>query len=147
MGRLIICIYSISSVQRLVDFIKTVYAFDNAIPAIVKPIGAAAQIGVPEAHKISYRLDKPLIVLPELKDLVDILNVENIYFLTYSGEEIEPNDIPSDSDVAIVVHGSDGEFTKAELQYGKSIKQKNVPAELPPHISIAILLYGLGKKV
>ncbi|MEM1742129.1 MAG: RecB-family nuclease, partial [Desulfurococcaceae archaeon] len=63
-----IALYNTSSIQRLVDFVKIVCSFRETIPVIIKPIGAAAQIGVPEAYKIIHRANRPLIVLSEITD-------------------------------------------------------------------------------
>lgn len=145
MSRIVLGIYNVASVQRLLDFIKTIYAFDIGIPAIIKPTGAAAQVGVPEAHRLSYKYDKPLIVLPELPDLREILRIDTIYFLSKHGEEISIRNILSNNDMAIIVQGSNGEFTKAELQYGIPLKITGIPHDLPSHIKIAILLYDIKK--
>ncbi len=145
MPRIIFGIYNVASVQRLLDFIKTVYAFGIGTPAIIKPSGAAAQVGVPEAHRFSYKYDKPLIVLPELTDLKEVLGIDKIYFLSKHGEEINIRNISLDEDMAIIIQGSDGEFTKAELQYGKPLKITNLPHDLPSHIKIAVLLYDIKR--
>ncbi|MEM1832411.1 MAG: RecB-family nuclease, partial [Desulfurococcaceae archaeon] len=76
MKELYLALYSPSSVQRLLDFLKTVYAVNNVVPVVIKPFGAAAQVGVPEAHRISYKLSKPLIILPEIMDLKRLLSCE-----------------------------------------------------------------------
>jgi len=144
-ARTVIALYNVASVQRLLDFIKTVYAFNIGIPAIIKPSGAAAQVGVPEAHRISYRYERPLIVLPELSDLGDTLGIDEIYLLARNGEEVEISNIPLDKDLALVVHGGDGGFTKAELQYGKPVKISSLPSDLPPQTMIAIILYEIVK--
>ncbi len=146
--KFVIALYSVSSVQRLLDFIKTVYAFNDATPVIIKPIGAAAQIGVPEAHKLAYKLGKPLIVLPEIQDLVEIVKVEKLYLLTPRGRSInieELSNVSGDSSIAIVVNGGDTDFTRQELQYGEGIWVKEVPTNLPPQSIVALLLYIIRK--
>ncbi|MET1160228.1 MAG: RecB-family nuclease, partial [Thermoprotei archaeon] len=92
-----VALYGATSVQRVMDFIKTVYAFPNSIPVVIKPIGAAAQIGIPEAYRYAYRSGKSLIVLPEVADLLTILNVSRIYYISSSGNEIEPRELGTDN--------------------------------------------------
>ena len=146
MAELVLGIYNVSSVQRVLDFIKTVYAFNTGVPAIIKPIGAAAQIGIPEAYKISYKLGKPLIILPDIPDLLEALNIREIYMITRKGKEIRSNEIlTSTNDKAIIVNGSDTDFTRQELQYGLAIKPYNIPLELPPQTIIALILYSYSK--
>jgi len=137
-------IYSVSSVQRLLDFVKTVYAFDNATPVIVKPIGGAAQAGLPEAYRLSYKRGKPLLLFPELTDLYNVLGVEKAFFLTPNGSEVSVDELEFSGRVAYVVHGSDSVFTRGELQYGEAVWVKGVPRELPSHILIPIILYSLS---
>ncbi len=142
--KFVIALYSVSSVQRLLDFIKTVYAFNHATPVIIKPIGAAAQIGVPEAHKLAYKLGKPLIVLPEIQDLIEIVKVEELYLLTPKGRSIDIEEFSSVSEgssIAVVVNGGDTDFTRQELQYGEGVWIKDIPINLPPQSIAALLLY------
>ena len=145
--KFVIALYSVSSVQRLLDFIKTVYAFNDATPVIIKPIGAAAQIGVPEAHKLAYKLGKPLIVLPEIQDLIEIVKVEKLYLLTPRGRSIDIEELSnvSESSIAIVVNGGDTDFTRQELQYGEGVWIKDIPTNLPPQSIAALLLYIIRK--
>jgi SpoU rRNA methylase family enzyme len=135
-----IALYSPTSVQRIIDFQKTVYAFPGSIPVIIKPVGAAAQIGVPEAHRIAYKRNKPLIILPEISDLRDVLGVGKIYYVSSIGEEIDVNEIAGD-EVALVISGGEHEPGKKELKDVKIVKFKNIPSSLPAIALTAILLY------
>ncbi len=146
MARRYVCLYNVSSVQRVIDFIKTVYSFKDYIPVIIKPIGAAAQIGIPDAYKIAYKLDKPLIVLPELSDIMDVLDVRKIYLITGKGVEKDLGEIMSSKDdIAFVINGSDSDFTRQELQYGEPIKLRDISSSIPSIALAAILLYELSR--
>ncbi len=140
--KIYVVIYSVSSVQRLLDFVKTAYAFNNVIPVIIKPIGAAAQIGVPEANKIAYRREKPLLILPELSDLKELLEIDSIYFITSKGILKDFKQlIKTGHRIALVIHGGEADFTKQELQYGESIWVNGLSREAPPYTALAIILY------
>lgn len=134
-----VALYGATSVQRVMDFIKTVYAFPNSIPVVIKPIGAAAQIGIPEAYRYAYRSGKSLIVLPEVADLLTILNVSRIYYISSSGNEIEPRELGTDN-IAILISDGDAEPSKKELEKTIMIKPRGIPLELPPAPLIALLL-------
>jgi len=136
-------LYSPSSVQRIMDFIKTAYAFRDAIPVVVKPIGAGAQIGVPEAYKYSYRVGKPLIILPELTDLFSILHVSEAYYITSRGVEVSVRDLSGKNNVAFIVSSGEGEPSKKELEGVKSVAVRELPVDLPPASLLAVLLYTL----
>ncbi len=144
MEKLFVILYNVSSVHKVVEFVKTAYAFDNIIPVIIKPIGAAAQIGIPEVNKLSYKLNKPLIILPELKDVIDVLGVKDNYMITSRGNEISIDEIfDVNGDVAITINGGDTDFTKQELEYGKAVTFKEIPLGLPSTALLAIILYKL----
>ena len=140
--KIYVVVYSVSSVQRLLDFVKTAYAFNNVTPVIIKPIGAAAQIGVPEANKIAYRREKPLLILPELSDLKELLEIDSIYFITSKGILKDFKQlIKTGHRIALVIHGGEADFTKQELQYGKGVWVNGLSREAPPYTALVIILY------
>lgn len=134
-----IALYGPTSVQRIIDFLKTVYALGGATPVIIKPVGAAAQIGVPEAHKIAYKLGKPLIVLPEITDLKELFNPAKIYYITGHGKEVELG--KELLEAAIIIRGGEQEPSKKELVDVELVKIKDVPVEISPIALTGILLY------
>jgi SpoU rRNA methylase family enzyme len=140
-----IALYAPTSVQRVIDFIKTVYVFNKYIPVIIKPIGAAAQIGVPEAYKYAYRMGKPLIVLPEINDIIEVLNAEKTYYISLSGREVSITDIMGEEDSAIIINGGEQEPSKKELLNIDIIKPSEIPCNLPPVSLASIILYILSK--
>ncbi len=140
-------LYGPTSVQRIMDFIKTVYAFEDTIPVIVKPIGAAAQIGVPEAYKFAYRIGKSLLILPELTDLHEIVGVEKIYYIDKRGEKVSIKDLVMDDRLAIVLNGGEGEPSKKELSSTNIVSIEEIPYELPASPMISIILYLIKRSI
>lgn len=137
-------LYSPTSVQRIMDFIKTIYAYGETIPVIVKPIGAAAQIGVPEAYRYSYRIGKPLLIFPELSDLASVMGLSKIYYIDPSGEERDINDVKNMDNYAIVFGSEEGGLSKKELSLLNLVWFKNIPRNLPPSALAALILYLLS---
>ncbi|MCD6301090.1 MAG: recombinase RecB [Staphylothermus sp.] len=138
-------LYAPTSVQRIIDFLKTVYAWNNAVPVIIKPIGAAAQIGVPEAHRLAYKAGKPLIVLPEINDLREVLGLKNIYCITDYGETKKITDIVTEK-TAFIISGGEQEPSKKELIDIETIKLEEIPMNIPATALTALILYVLSKK-
>ncbi len=132
-------LYGSSSVQRIMDFVKTVYNFGEATPVIIKPIGAAAQIGVPEAYKLSYKLGKPLIVLPSINDLVEIFKPSKTYYITGKGVPIDPAELSTDT--AIVLPGGEMEPSRDEIVDVEKASIIGVPPGLPGSVLAGIILY------
>ena len=136
-----VVLYSPSSVQRIMDFIKTAYAFENVVPVILKPIGAAAQIGIPEAYKYSYRLGKSFIVLSEINDLFEVLKVSKSYYISPRGEKKTVKELIGEDNIALIVSGGEGEPSKRELEKTTIVSFEEIPDDLPPSPYIALLLY------
>lgn len=144
MIKLILAIYSVSSVQRLLDFIKTVYAYNIGVPVVIKPVGAAAQVGIPEAHKIAYKNGKPFIVLPDIKDLAEVVGLNEVFLVSEKGLSLDIGNLPLERAIAVVFHGGDEDFTRSEAQYGKPVWFKEIPPKLPPVAQVAVLLHHLS---
>lgn len=148
MKELYLALYSPSSVQRLLDFLKSVYVVNNTIPVVIKPFGAAAQVGIPEAHRISYKLSKPLIVLPEIVDLKKLLSCEAVYYVSEEGEEV---DIPvffseaAQRKTAVIISSGEQEPSKKELEDVKTIWPRNIPRGMPSIAIAGIILYEVAK--
>ena len=145
MEKIYLVLYAPTSVQRIIDFLKTVYAWNNAVPVIIKPIGAAAQIGVPEAHRLAYKAGKPLIVLPEINDLREVLGLKNIYCITDYGETKKITDIVTEK-TAFIISGGEQETSKKELIDIETIKLEEIPMNIPATALTALILYVLSKK-
>ncbi len=145
----IIVFHEVSSVQRLQDMAKLAYGFANeTILVVTKPSGAAAQIGIPEIGRLAYRNNKPLIVLPDIKDAIELLKPKIV--LTISDKYGEPLSIDkiaeilsnSNDTVMIIASGTETGLSKEEAYLGKPIKPPT-QGDIGPIASTAILLYIL----
>lgn len=138
-----IVLYSPTGIHKVVEFLKTMYLVEGFTPVIVKPIGAAAQIGVPEAHKIAFKAGKPLIVLPELSDVSRILGASPVYYLSDEGEEKGFEEVfASSGNVAVVLNAGDVEPSKKELENVKTVWVKNFPKGLPAIALSGVIVYN-----
>jgi len=141
-----IALYAPSSVQKLLEFVKTVYTVPELIPVIIKPYGAAAQVGVPEAYKISYKLGKPLVILPEIRDLVDVLACNHIYYFDESGALIDLFSIILNNEKkAIVISSGEHEPSPREIGNASIVWPSNIPRGMPSLAIIGILVYEAMK--
>lgn len=138
-------LYGTSSIQRLVDFVKIACSFEGIVPVVLKPIGAAAQIGVPEAYRHVYRVGRPLIVLLDINDLHEALGVREVYYVDSKGAKKSVKEIGSVDNIAIVVSGGEGEPSKKELERASVVQFEEVPPDLPPLATISIILYLLSR--
>ncbi|MEZ0394383.1 MAG: RecB-family nuclease [Desulfurococcaceae archaeon] len=141
-------LYGESSVQRVLDFVQIAMSFEGVVPVLIRPIGAAAQIGVPEAFKISLRRGRPIVVLPEILDLANALGAKEIYYVgEEGGEENLASLIRQRDGVALVLASEGQEPSKKELAGAKVVWPSGVPRGLPPAGVLAIVLYNSLKIV
>ena len=152
MKEIYVVIYATSSTQKLLDFLKTVYAspYPKLIPVIVKPYGAAAQVGIPEAHRVSYKLNKPLIVLPEISDLIDIIECDCIYYISEEGNEKSIEDLIKEETcrkTALIISSGEQEPSKKELEKVKTIWIHDIPPGTPSTAITGILVYEINKNL
>lgn len=138
-----IVLYSPTGIHKVVEFLKTMYLYESFTPVIVKPIGAAAQIGIPEAHKIAFKTGKPLIVLPELSDVSKVLGANPVYYLSEDGEEKDFEEVfAANTSAAAVLNAGDVEPSKRELEGVKMVWIKKFPRGLPSSALSGIIVYN-----
>ncbi len=75
-------IHNPASVQKLLDAVKVSLGFGIKTIIVTKAVGTAAQQGVPEAFRLVLRSGATLIVLPDIKDAIELLHPDSILFLS-----------------------------------------------------------------
>ncbi|ADN50653.1 RecB-family nuclease [Vulcanisaeta distributa] len=112
-------IHNPASVQKLLDAVKVSLGFGLRTIVVTKAVGTAAQQGVPEAFRLVLRSGATLIVLPDIKDAVELLHPDAVYFLSTRGDSMG-NEVKGR--VLIVIQASDQPFMQSELNLGRQIK-------------------------
>lgn len=147
--KLIIVIHDVSSTNRLSETVRVIQSFKDKVEAVIltRVTGAAAQYGLAEASKTLYKNNISTIILPDLKDLEELFNIENALQITNSyGERSYEPDMIKDRAI-IILSGSDTGFSKTEL-LEKTLKTKipGTEQELPPEAVLGIIFYSLRNK-
>lgn len=148
MGEIYLALYAPSSVQKVIDFLKTVYTVNGVVPVVIRPYGAAAQVGVPEAHRISYKLSKPLIVFPEIGDLTGIIGCDCLYYLSEGGEDVDVPALLRGSTckkVAFILSSGEHEPGLKELGPARAVWISDVPRGMPSVALAGVLVYMISK--
>lgn len=140
---MILVLHNVTSTQRLVDTAKI--AFDNdAMFVVTKPGGTAAQAGIPEVSKMAYRLNKPFLVLPDLKDALELLSPEKVFLVTGTGRRVSEEEIKGKA--MVVLPGTENGFTKFELTLGEQVSlTEGKMSEANPVVLASLLFYCLRK--
>ncbi|MCE4607574.1 MAG: RecB-family nuclease [Caldisphaeraceae archaeon] len=146
MEKAIPLLHNVSGVQKVLDMAKLAFAlgFDELV--LTKVYGAAAQSGVAEAFKIALREGKGLVVLPEMKDALELYRPDTLYLVDrdHAKEEVDPFALKVNGLVMIAFNGSDTSFSPLELSLGKPIYLKN-SKRLGCIAEASLILYGIKR--
>ncbi|MCI2415598.1 MAG: RecB-family nuclease [Candidatus Aramenus sp.] len=140
-------LHNATSYQRLMEFSRAAFTFNVKYLVLTKVGGTAAQSGVPDLSKIAFKSGKSFIVLPDLKDAIDLLKPDYVYLVSSSaGEELSVEGIDADKNVLIVFPGIESGFTKIEQSLGKVVKLPGLEADPGPVASLGALMYCVVSK-
>jgi len=148
--------YAPSSPHRLYDLAKL--AFSMSIVSafiVVKPVGIAAQTGLPEVFKLAYKLDRRFLVFPRLQDLKEMIKIDEALFIVHNVDDapdICEIDFRDRENIGVVVQAGETPFTKEDLAMGRIVKMREMDAYRAPNAvadaAIALTkLYRLFKNV
>jgi len=118
--------YAPSSPHRLYDLAKL--AFSMSIVSafiVVRPVGVAAQTGVPEVFKLAYRLDRRFLVFPRLQDLKEMVKMNDALFIVHNVDDapdICEINFKDRENIGVVVQAGETPFTKEDLVMGRIVK-------------------------
>ncbi|KUO82971.1 MAG: hypothetical protein AT709_04365 [Caldivirga sp. MG_3] len=109
MRELIVLVDNTSSVARVVEFAKVVYGFGVKNLVLTHVYGSAAQQGIPEAFKISLKYSSSLIILPTIRDALDLFKPDHVLVIRRPSPQVKPltDFINIDGRVMLAVDGSD----------------------------------------
>ncbi len=117
--RIIPVIHGASSVQKLLEGVRVSLGFGLKTIVVTRASGAAAQQGIPEAFRLVLKSGASLVVLSDLRDVIELFNPENVFLLGSKGEPL-PNEVKGRT--LFVIHAGDQPFTQGELSLGRSIR-------------------------
>ncbi|NPA24151.1 MAG: hypothetical protein GXO23_07645 [Crenarchaeota archaeon] len=146
-------LHNVTSVHRVLEFVRLCISFNCTTIIITRPTGAAAQQGLPEAFKIALKEGANIIVLSELRDIQETMNIDKIYLLTSEeeGEDLEKavsdtaGSLRNGRKVAVAAQGQDLPFLPRERQLGTCVKILNKKA--PSTSLCTIFLWELSRKL
>ncbi len=152
MGKVIVVLHNVYSVQRVIEMAKLVYGlgFDTLI--VSKAQSAAAQSGVPDAQKLALKKNKNFFYLADLPDVLELFKPELVLMFVpkeYASEAYNPKQVievlNQGKNVVLVFGGSEPGLTKRELELGKPVFLEHVNEDIGPVGYASIALYELLK--
>ncbi len=146
---IVVVLHDVSSVQRLLDTARVVYGLGIKVMVATKVYGAAATNGIPEATKLALRSNASFMVLPSLRDAVELLSPSIVYVVSYEyGEQIDPNELARNHSgrIMIILGGSEAAPTRDDANIGKPIYPRGIAKRIGPVGEAAILLYAFTRQ-
>ncbi|ABP96419.1 MULTISPECIES: RecB-family nuclease [Metallosphaera] len=135
-----VVLHNVTSSQRLVDFAKLVFGLDVKRLVLTKVGGTAAQAGIPDVGRLALKTGKSLIILPDLKDAIELLGSRRVYLLSpLADREVDQLDLTQDS--LLVFSGIENGFTKIEQSLGEYITLRSMKVDTGPIPYASAVLY------
>jgi len=148
-----VVLHNVHSASKTIETAQVVYGLGFPNFVVSKAEGSSAQSGVPDANKLAIRMKQNFMVLPDLKDVLEALNINYTLMITSPRLVKEHVDLGQLSEqaksgdrIAIVLSGSNSSFSRKEMDIG-DCKSLEAEVDIGPSGSAAIILYSLiGQK-
>jgi SpoU rRNA methylase family enzyme len=147
-----VVLHNVHSASKTVETAQVVYGLGFSNFVVSKAEGSAAQAGVPDANRLAMKMKRNFMVLPDLKDVLDVLSTESPLLIVSPMLTKERLDLDQFSEltnsgerVVIVLSGSNSSFSRKEMDLGEC-RSLHAHVDIGPAGTAAILLYALSMK-
>jgi len=147
-----VILHNIHSASKTIETAQVVYGLGYSNFVVSKAEGSAAQAGVPEANRLAMKMKQNFMVLPDLKDVLEVLGIEHPLLITSPVLIKERLDLSQLSEmsksgerIAIVLSGSNSSFSRKEMDLGEC-RSLDAIVDIGPAGTAAIILYALSMK-
>jgi SpoU rRNA methylase family enzyme len=147
-----VVLHNIHSASKTVETAQVVYGLGFSNFVVSKAEGSAAQAGVPDANRLAMKMKQNFMVLPDLKDVLEVLNIEHPLLITspvLTKERLDLNQLfertKSGERIAIMLSGSNSSFSRKEMDFGEC-RSLDARVDIGPAGTAAIILYALSMK-
>ena len=147
--KIYVVLHSVHAISKVLETAQVVYGLGFSNFIVSKAEGSAAQTGVPEANRFALRMRKTFMVMPDLPDVVELLDVENPILvaspkLTKDKVDFDQlkHRVETEKRSVIVVSGSNSSFSRKEMDLGECVSL-NADVDIGPAGTISIILYKL----
>ena len=147
-----VVLHNVHSASKTVETAQVVYGLGFSNFVVSKAEGSAAQAGVPDANRLAMKMKQNFMVLPDLKDVLEVLNIERPLLITspvLTKERLDLNQLfertKSGERIAIMLSGSNSSFSRKEMDFGEC-RSLEARVDIGPAGTAAIILYALSMK-
>ena len=147
-----VVLHNVHSASKTIETAQVVYGLGFSNFVVSKAEGSAAQAGVPDANRLAMKMKCNFMVLPDLKDVLEVLNIEHPLMITspvlvkerLNLEQLSEQ-TKSGGRVAIILSGSNSSFSRKEMDFGEC-RSLEARVDVGPSGTAAIVLYSLSSK-
>jgi len=147
-----VVLHNVHSASKTVETAQVVYGLGFSNFVVSKAEGSAAQAGVPEANRLAMKMKQNFVVLPDIKDALEVLKIEHPILVTSPVLTKERLDLEQLSErvksgerIAIMLSGSNSSFSRKEMDLGEC-RSLDARVDIGPSGTAAIILYALSMK-
>ena len=145
-----VVLHNVHSASKTIETAQVVYGLGFPNYVVSKAEGSAAQSGVPDANRLALKMKRNFMVLPDLRDVLEVLSISSPLLVTSPRLVKERIDLTklqeqtrSGERIAIILSGSNSSFSRKEMDLG-DCKSLEADVDIGPAGSAAIILYALS---
>lgn len=147
-----VVLHNVHSASKTIETAQVVYGLGFSNFVVSKAEGSAAQAGVPDANRLAMKMKQNFMVLPDLKDALEVLNIEQPLLITspvLTKDRLDLNQlserVKSGERIGIMLSGSSSSFSRKEMDLGEC-RSLDAKVDIGPAGTAAIILYALSMK-
>ena len=147
-----VVLHNVHSASKTIETAQVVYGLGFSNFVVSKAEGSAAQAGVPDANRLAMKMKQNFMVLPDLKDVLEVLNIEQPLLITspvLTKDRLDLNQlserVKSGERIAIMLSGSTSSFSRKEMDLGEC-RSLDAKVDIGPAGTAAIILYAISMK-
>jgi SpoU rRNA methylase family enzyme len=144
-----VVLHNVHSASKTVETAQVVYGLGFSNFVVSKAEGSAAQAGVPDANRLAMKMKYNFMVLPDLKDVLEVLKIEYPLMMTspvLTKDRVDfkalSEQVKSGERVAIILSGSNSSFSRKEMDLG-NCRSLEARVDIGPSGTAAVVLHSL----
>jgi SpoU rRNA methylase family enzyme len=149
MQNVYVVLHDVHSVSKVIETAQVVYGLGFQKFVVSKAEGSAAQTGVPDANRLAIKMKRTFMVLPSLKDVIELLEIESPLLVVspvLTRERLDLKELAettkSGEKAVIVLSGNNSSFSRKEMDLGVC-KSLNAQIDIGPSGTAAVILHAL----
>jgi len=144
-----VVLHNVHSISKVVETAQVVYGFGFSNFIVSKAEGSAAQTGVPDANRLAVKMKSSFMVMPDLRDVLEVLGVETPLMVTspvLTKERVNfdtlAKRVKSGERIVIALSGSNSSFSRKEMDMGECVSLE-ARVDIGPAGTTAVILHRI----